>query len=277
MTILISGCSTGIGLDTAIFLKNKGFDVIATARSDEAILQLQDAGLKAIHLDVNYSNSIESAVAQAATMTDEGIDVLINNAGFGQAGALEDLSRSALREQFETNVFGLFELTNTILPYMIEQKKGRIINISSILGIVSLPFRGAYNASKYAVEALSDTLRLELSNTPIKVSLIEPGPIESKFRQTCVDKALEAVDIDNSRFTKSYRKMIKAQENAKPIPFSKHGDAVATKILKAINAKNPKPRYKVTLPSHLLSVLKRTLSSSQLDKILKIVSYGELS
>ncbi len=268
MAVLISGCSSGIGLETALFLKDKGYDVIATARSEEAIYHLKEQGLKAIKLDVNSSHSINSAVSQAITMADNGIEVLINNAGFGQMGALEDLSRDCLREQFETNVFGLIELTNAVLPYMREQGVGRIINISSILGIVSLPFRGAYNASKYAVEAISDTLRLELANTSIKVSLIEPGPIASRFRQTCVEKALEEVDIEKSHFKEKYQQLIENQQAGKGIAFTKTGVDVAKKILKAMTAKKPKPRYKVTVPAHVLSFLKRLLSSSQLDWLL---------
>lgn len=269
MTVLISGCSSGIGLETALFLKNLGYDVIATVRSEEAIYYLQQQGLKAIKLDVNSSNSINNAVSKAVTMSGTGIDVLINNAGFGQMGALEDLSRDCIRDQFETNVFGLIELTNTVLPYMREQGYGRIINISSILGIVSLPFRGAYNASKYAVEAISDTWRLELAGTPIKISLIEPGPIYSRFRQTCIEKALEEIDIEQSHFKEKYQQLIEGQKNDKPIAFTKTGVDVAKKILKAITAKHPKPRYKVTVPTHVISFLKRILSSSQLDWLLR--------
>lgn len=276
MAILISGCSSGIGLETALFLKDKGYQVIATARSESALYHLKQQGLAAIQLDVDNSQSIQQGVAQAIILANGNIDVLINNAGFGQAGALEDLTRETIREQFETNVFGLIELTNAVLPYMREKNKGHIINISSILGIISLPFRGAYNASKYAVEGFSDTLRLELSKTPIKVSLIEPGPIESNFRSTCLQKALAAVDIENSHFKSSYQRLIDEQHQSQAIPFSKPGLAVAKKILKAITAQKPKPRYKVTMPAHFLSFLKRVLSSKQLDWILIKVSAKEL-
>jgi len=270
MSVLISGCSSGIGLDTAMFLKNKGYDVIATARNDAAVYFLKQKGFKAINLDVNSSLSINEAVSKAVLMADEnGIEVLINNAGYGQPGALEDLSREHFREQFETNVFGLVELTNTVLPYMREQNHGQIINISSVLGFVSLPFRGAYSASKYAVEAISDTYRFELADTPITVSLIEPGPIKSRFRQTCIEKTLEAIDIEKSHFKKTYKKMIKQQENAKPQRFTLGGEAVAKKIVKAMNARVPKPRYQVTFPTHLMYFLKRILSSSQLEFLLK--------
>ena len=270
MSVLITGCSSGIGLETALFLKDHGYDVIATARNEAVLHFLKEKGLKAINLDVNSTPSITNAVAKAITMTDEkGIEVLINNAGYGQAGALEDLSREHFRDQFETNVFGLIELTNTVLPYMHEQGYGTIINISSVLGLVALPFRGAYCASKYAVEALSDTYRLELANTPINVSLIEPGPIRSRFRQTCVEKAIEAIDMDKTRFKKHYDTMITQQKSQKPTPFTLTGEAVAKKILKVIQSRKPKPRYRVTLPTHMLAFLKRLLSSSQLESLLK--------
>lgn len=271
MSILISGCSSGIGLETALFLQEKGFDVIATARNEAAIYFLEKEGLKAINLDVNSSNSISSAVATAITLSDNGkIDVLINNAGYGQVGALEDLSRDALREQFETNVFGLIELTNAVLPYMREQNEGLVINISSVLGLVTLPFRGAYSASKYAVEAISDTYRMELASTPIHFCLIEPGPIVSRFRQTCVEKATEELDIENSLFKNTYKKMI--QDASKTKPFALTGKDVAKKIFKIIGTKSPKPRYKITIPTYIVSFLKRILSSTQLEK--RLIKFG---
>lgn len=276
MAILISGCSTGIGLETALFLKDNGFNVIASARSEHALHDLREQGLSAVQLDVNNSNSIKEAVSQAAIIANGKLDVLINNAGYGQPGALEDLSRDVIREQFETNVFGLIELSNTVLPYMRENNKGLIINISSILGLISLPFRGAYCASKYAVEGYSDSLRLELANTNINVSLIEPGPIVSHFRRTSFDKAIEALDTEGSPFENTYKKLLQRNRLEKAVPFSKNGLAVAKKVLKAINAKHPKPRYKVTIPAHFLSALKRLLSSSQLDWVLKRVSADEL-
>lgn len=277
MSILISGCSTGIGLGTALYLKGKGLDVICSARTHDAINMLKDKGFKAVFLDVNSSSSIAEGVKEALSLADEnGIEVLVNNAGYGQAGAIEDLSREAIRAQFETNVFGLLELTNTILPHMRKQNKGKIINVSSILGLVSLPFRGAYNASKHALEALSDTLRLELSKTPIKVVLIEPGPIESKFRDTCSKRTSDALDKKNSRYEKLYEKMQQEVADNKYIPFTKPPEAVAKKIWQAIRARHPRPRYRVTLPAHLLALFKHILSSSMLDRLLIQLSKAEL-
>jgi short-subunit dehydrogenase len=277
VSVLISGCSTGIGLGTALFLKEQGLDVIASARKENDVLMLKEKGLKAILLDVNSSSSIKAGVKEAIALSKEGIDVLINNAGYGQAGALEDLSRETLRAQFETNVFGLMELTSELLPHMREQKTGRIINVSSILGVISLPFRGAYNASKYAVEGLSDTLRLELSNTAIKVSLIEPGPVASQFRDTCINQSLEAVNREHSVFKNQYEKILNKRQEGESTSFMKTPEAVAKKILHAIQSNNPKPRYRVTLPAHIFASLKHILTTRMLDRLLRRASKSELT
>ncbi len=268
MSILITGCSSGIGLETAQYLTQHGFDVIATARDDKALATLKKLGIKTVHLDINHTDSIKKAVAEALILSPKGIDVLINNAGFGQAGALDDISRDMLRRQFETNVFGLLELTNAILPHMRAQGYGRIINISSVLGFISMPYRGAYNASKYALESLSDTLRLELKDSNIDVVLIQPGPIESNFRKTCVKQSIQNINIEQSQHKQRYLNLARAIDENKPIAFKKPAIAVSKKILKAIKAKKPKPRYQVTFPTHVFAVLKRILSTRLLDKLL---------
>lgn len=167
-SILITGCATGIGYCVAKGLQQRGYQVIASARKIEDVQRLQAEGLSCIQLDVADSNSIQQAVKQTLELTDGKLYALFNNGAFGQPGAVEDLSRSLLREQFETNVFGWHELTNAVLPVMRAQGEGRIIHNSSVLGFVALPFRGAYNASKFALEGLSDTLRLELHDTDRK-------------------------------------------------------------------------------------------------------------
>lgn len=268
MSILITGCSSGIGLETALFLNKRGYDVIATARGEDAVYYLKQEGLKALQLDVNSTKSIQQAVANVVIMAEGGIEVLINNAGYGQAGAIEDLTRDSIRDQFETNVFGLMELTNQVLPIMREQGHGRIINISSVLGLVSMPYRGAYNASKYAVEALSDTLRLELAKTPITVSLIEPGPIKSRFRQTCIEKTMNVVNKDKTHHQATYDKLLQEQQSSKPMPFMLEGEAVAKKILKAITSSKPKARYFVTVPTYALAIAKRLFTTKLLDRLL---------
>jgi len=276
--ILITGCSSGIGFDAAFALKKRGHRVIASCRKHQDVQRLSDSGMETVLLDVSDSSSIQNAFAQVLAMTEGRLDVLINNAGFGQAGALEDISRDVLRQQFETNVFGLLELSNLAIPVMRQQGSGRIINISSILGIISMPFRGAYNASKYAVEGLSDTLRLELHASGIEVVTVEPGPIESRFRDNCVDDSLRNVDMVNSYFKKQYAQMLTTYKAAKSDSiFTKKPDAVIKKLIHAIEAKKPKAKYPVTLAAHLLIFLKRILSTKLLDKFFLFQSKKELS
>ncbi|MCK5890057.1 MAG: SDR family NAD(P)-dependent oxidoreductase, partial [Methylococcales bacterium] len=178
-TIFITGCSTGIGYTTAVELKKRDYRVICSARAMTDVLRLQTEGFEAIPLDLADSKSIHHAVNELLMLTNGKIDALFNNGAFGQPGAVEDLTRDVLKNQFETNFFGTHELTNLILPLMREQGHGRIIYNSSVLGFVAMKYRGAYNASKFALEGLVDTLRLELQQTNIKLSIIEPGPIVS--------------------------------------------------------------------------------------------------
>jgi NAD(P)-dependent dehydrogenase (short-subunit alcohol dehydrogenase family) len=276
--ILISGCSTGIGFEMALALKKRGHQVIASCRKMEDLQRLISLGLDAVLLDVANSASIKAAFLAVLEKTNGRLDVLINNAGYGQAGALEDVTRDVMRTQFETNVFGLLELTNLAIPIMRQQGSGRIINFSSILGIISLPFRGAYNASKYAVEGLSDTLRLELKSSGLYVITIEPGPIDSHFRDTCVDKSLTAIDIEKSHFKTNYAAMLATYKQAKSDSiFTKKPQAVIEKIIHAIEAKKPRAKYPVTFPAHLFIFLKRILSTRVLDNLLLLVSKKELS
>lgn len=276
--IFITGCSSGIGFEAAFALKKRGHRVIASCRKQADVEHLSELGLETLVMDVNDSASIKNSFAQLLKMTNNHLDVLINNAGYGQAGALEDISRDVLRQQFETNVFGLMELTNEAIPVMRQQGHGRIINISSILGVISMPFRGAYNASKYAVEGLSDTLRLELHSSGIHVVTIEPGPIESRFRDNVVDKSLLQIDMDKSYFKKQYQAMLTTYKAMKSNSmFTKRPDAVIKKLTHAIEAKKPKAKYPVTFPAHLFVFLKRVLSTRLLDKLFLLLSKKELS
>lgn len=276
--ILITGCSTGIGFDAAFALKKRGHQVIASCRKSEDVQRLKDLGLEAIQLDVNDSQSIKQAMIQVLELTAGRLDVLINNAGYGQAGALEDISREVILQQFQTNVFGLLELTNQVIPLMRQQGYGRIINISSILGIISLPMRGAYNASKYAVEGLSDTLRLELKPSGIDVITIEPGPIESRFRDNCVDESLKRIDSSNSHFKRQYEVMLTSYKTAKSnSAFTKSTEAVISKLVHAIESSRPKAKYPVTFPAHLFIFLKRILPTRLLDRVFALISKKEMA
>ena len=275
-TIFITGCSTGIGYCVAHGLKAAGYRVIASARQAADVERLQREGLECLQLDLDRSESIQQAVQELADRSGRKIYGLFNNAGFGQPGAVEDLTRTVLRAQFETNVFGTMDLTNRILPWMREAGEGRIIQNSSLLGFVSLAYRGAYNASKYALEGLYDTLRLELAGTDIYAVLIEPGPIESRFRANAFVAYKRNIEIDHSVHRTDYRAIEKRLLKEGPAaPFTLPPEAVLDKVAKALESRKPRPRYYVTFPTWLFGSLKRVLSSSALDRVLLKVSRGE--
>ena len=264
--IIMTGCSTGIGLETALYLKERYIAVYPTARDEKDVAHLRSMGFEhAMQLDVTNPDQIASVIKRVIEI-DGKIDVWFNNAGYGQPGAVEDIRTEVLREQFETNVFGLHECTVQVLKVMREQGYGKIIQHSSVLGLISLFGRGAYNASKYAIEGLTDTLRLELSDTDIHVSLLNTGPITSHFRQNAMQKLQDNVDIEHSRFKKKYEANLHGK--AKKVPFNLEADAVASVVYEIIAAKRPKPRYYITKATYLLGYLKRLLSTSVLDKLL---------
>ncbi len=271
ISVLITGCSTGIGYFCAKELQKNGYKVYATARKEEDVQRLKIEGLNSFKLDVTCRDDIENAVNFISKDNDEKLDMLFNNAGFGQTGALEDLSVEALREQFETNVFGNFALTRAMLKLLRKTSNPKIVQNSSVLGFISLKYRGAYNASKYAIEGLSDTLRLELEPFGIKVSLIEPGPIKSDFRKNAYEKFKEYIKVKGSFYEKDYIGAIKRFESSDDDKFALGESAVCEALLKIINSKNPKPRYRVTFPTTLFWFLKRILSTKILDRILKSV------
>jgi short-subunit dehydrogenase len=274
--ILITGCSSGIGLCAAQLLDQRGYNVIATVRKMEDALALQQQGITTTELDLGDSESINQAVRFTLAHFDGQIDVLFNNAAYGQPGAIEDLSRNVLRQQFETNVFGTQELTNLILSQMRQQGRGRIIYNSSVLGLVSMAYRGAYNASKYAIEGLADTLRLELHDIDIHISLIEPGPIVSQFRANAFIKYQQNIDKTKSAHSKVYNAMEQRLIKPGPVaPFTLPAEAVVNKLIHAIESKRPKIRYYVTFPTYLLATLKRILPHRCLDWLLIKISKGE--
>lgn len=274
-SILITGCSSGIGLCVAHGLKERGYRVFATARKAQDVETLQSKGLEALLLDLDDSRSIADAVEALLERTDGKLYGLFNNGAYGQPGAVEDLTRDALRAQFETNLFGWHELTCRLLPTMRKQGEGRIIQNSSVLGLVVLPFRGAYNASKFALEGLTDTLRLELAGSGIHVSLIEPGPVESRFRANAQQAFRENIDAEHSVFRDKYRAMESRLEKEGPAaPFTLPPESVLKKVVHALESPKPKPRYYVTFPTYLFGYLRRMLSSRQLDWVLFKVSGG---
>lgn len=266
--ILITGCSSGIGYDTAHYLHKNGYKVYVTARDAEDVKRLQDEGLDAYMLDVTCSDDI-SRVLNTITKDDSELYALFNNAGYGQPGAVEDITTDVLREQFETNFFGLHELTRQAIKIMRKQGYGRIIQHSSVLGIISLRFRGAYNASKYAIEGLCDTLRLELMETDIHVCTINTGPIRSDFRKNAIKMFKKNVVSKGSVFEREYNEELLTVKEKDSDIFTKNSDVVIKNILHALETKKPKPRYYNTFATHLLGGFKRVLSTSILDKILR--------
>ena len=267
-SVLITGCSTGIGLCLAEGLQNSPYRVIASCRKIEDVEKLTKVGIETLHLDLNDSSSIHQAVEEVMTITRGNLYGLINNGAYGQPGAVEDLSRDALRQQFETNVFGTQELTNLIIAQMRKRNRGRIIQISSILGFVCLKFRGAYNASKFALEALTDTLRLELADTDIKFSLIEPGPIESHFRQNAYAQYQLHIDSENSVYKAVYRQLETRLQQGTPAKYTLPSSAVLKDVRHALDSDNPKIRYRITTPTRVMAPLKRLLPDKWMDRVL---------
>jgi NAD(P)-dependent dehydrogenase (short-subunit alcohol dehydrogenase family) len=270
--IIITGCSSGIGCCVAKGLKQRGYRVFATARKKRDVDVLIKSGFESVQLDLSNSTSIQSAFATILDKAEGEIYALFNNGAYGQPGAVEDLSRDVLRQQFEVNLFGTHELTNLVLPVMRKQGYGRIIQNSSVLGFVALQFRGAYNTTKYALEGLTDTLRLELMGTNIHISLIEPGPIESRFRNNALAAFEDNISVENSPFENAYKKLVERLKAEGPVvPFTLSPEAVLDKVIHALESKKPKARYYVTFPTYLFGTLKRVLSTRIMDKILKKV------
>lgn len=268
-SILVTGCSSGIGYHVAHELKAHGYRVFATARKPDDVERLNMEGLEALRLDVTKPASVDAALAEITRRTGGTLDALFNNAGYGQPGALEDVSTEALTEQFETNVFGLHDVTTKVMKIMRTQGHGRIIHNSSVLGLISLRFRGPYNASKYAIEALADTMRLELSGSDIHISLIEPGPITSRFRANAYEAFKKHINTENTHFQAEYRKAVARFEGESgKDPFERSPAAVTKKLLHALESRRPKAHYYVTVPTYLLGTLKRLLGARLLDRIL---------
>ncbi len=269
-TVLITGCSSGIGFATARYLRNRGWTVLPTARKPDDLEMLKSHRFTPVELNVNDSASIAAAVTEALRLTGGTLGALVNNAGYGQPGAVEDNSRDALRAQFETNVFGLQELTNLVIPQFRKQGYGRIANVSSVLGRITMPGMGLYCASKYAVEALSDALRVELAGGGISVSLIEPGPITSKFRERSVQEAQELLGLSHSAFAETYQKQLAARRDYKrpTDPFTLPPEAVAAKIHHALQARRPKTRYPVTVVAHMGDLMARFMPARLLDRMM---------
>jgi NAD(P)-dependent dehydrogenase (short-subunit alcohol dehydrogenase family) len=270
-TVLITGCSSGIGLASAHYLRVRGWQVLPTARRGEDLEMLRSEGFDPIPLDLVDARSVAEAARMALEQGDGRLGGLVNNAGYAQFGAVEDLSREALLRQFETNVLGMQELTNLLIPAFREQGFGRIVNVSSVYGRISAPLVGAYCASKYAMEALSDAMRIELRGSGVAVSIVEPGPIVTEFRRNAASQSADHLDLEGEgRFGKKYaRSFRRAQETGdKPKPFSAPPEAVARRILHALTSKHPRRRYCVTLPAYVVAAMRRVAPDALLDALL---------
>lgn len=268
-TILITGCSSGIGLHAALTLSARGYQVFATARKEQDVVILKEKGLSAYLLDVTKTESIEDTLAKVLEQTGGQLDFLFNNGAYGQPGALEDLSTEALKAQFETNVFGWHELTKQVIPVMRQQGHGRIIQCSSVLGFVSMAYRGAYNASKYAIEGLSDTLRLELKSANIDVVLLQPGPINTQFRANALAAFQDNIDVEASVHKTQYQQQIERLASEKSnAAFTLEPLDVTRALIHALESKQPKLRYRITTPTKLFAIFKRILPARLLDYLL---------
>ncbi len=271
-TVLVTGCSSGIGLATAKLLRDNGWQVAPTARKAEDLEMLRAEGFEPIELDVTDSASIADAANEVLDRFDGQLGALVNNAGFGLTAAMEDCSRDMLRSIFEVNVFGLQELTNRFVPVFRKQKYGRIVNISSVLGELSLPFAGAYSASKFAVEAVSDALRRELFDSGVSVTLIQPGPIETQFSKNLAHRTDEFEANSDSPFLSFYKEMIETRKNGTAGRtagrFMKPPEAVAKGIFQCLEKSHPPRRIRITVPAHFGAFARRFLPTAWLDALM---------
>ncbi len=271
-TILITGCSSGIGWHCAIGMKQRGWRVLAAARNDEDLKRLEAEGLEALRLDYADRASVAACAVEVAERCGGKLDALFNNGAYGQPGAVEDLTREVLEAQFAANFFGWHQLTRACLPLMRSHGAGRIVHCSSVLGLVALKWRGAYNASKFAIEALADTQRLELRGTNIFVSLIEPGPIASKFVETSLKHFDKNIDAANSNYKQAYERQRARLGRGGSGRFKLGPEAVLEKLAHAVEAPNPKARYFVTRPTTFMALARRLLPQRALDYLLNKAS-----
>ena len=273
--MLITGCSSGIGYSCAMGLARRGWQVVASARREADLERLRGTGLVAVRLDLDDPESIRHGLAETLALTGGTLDALFNNGAYGQPGAVEDLSRDTLRAQLETNLLGWHDLTCRVIPIMRRQGHGRIVHNSSLLGFVGMPFRGAYVASKFALEGLTDTLRMELRGSGIQVSLIEPGPILSRFRENAHRAFRERIDGEASVHREAYRRAeARLLKEGPAQPFTLPPEAVLLTLIHALESRRPRPRYPVTLPSHLFWWLRRILSTRAMDWTMERISGG---
>ncbi|GAB3408942.1 SDR family oxidoreductase [Erwinia aphidicola] len=252
-SIVITGSSSGIGLVSANDLLRRGYHVIAACRKPQDVERMNQLGFSGVLLDLDDAASVERAAAQILTLCGGDLYGLFNNGGFGLYGPLQSISRQQLEQQFATNLFGTHQLTTLLLPALINGGSGRIINTSSVMGLISTPKRGAYAASKYALEAWSDALRMELHGSGVRVSLIEPGPIHTRFTDN-VHQSQQDQPVKNPGIAAR---------------FTLPPEAILPKLRHALESRHPRLRYPVTLVAHALSALRRLLPGWMMDRLLR--------
>lgn len=267
--ILITGCSSGIGQDAALTLAARGWRVFATTRTDADAAPLTAAGIDTSRLDYTEPDSIHATLDHVLSQTGGRLDALFNNGAHAIPGAVEDLPTDALRAMFEANFFGWHELTRAVIPVMRAQGHGRIVQCSSVLGFVAAPWRGAYVASKFALEGLNDCLRMELASSGIDVVLIEPGPIATRFRENAIPHFERWIDWQNSALRDRYesslrRRLYQGGKDRFELPPA----AVTARLIEALEARRPRARYRVTTPTRLAEAMRRTLPTRLRDRIL---------
>lgn len=269
-SILITGCSSGIGFDAANGLAARGWRVFATCRQEADAARLRDMGLESFVLDYADGASISAAVAEVKSRTGGTLDALFNNGAFGCPGAVEDLPTDALRAIFEVNLFGYHDLTRLVIPMMRAQGAGRIVNCSSVLGLVPMKWRGAYVATKYAMEGLTDVLRLEMEGTGIRVVLIEPGPITSDIRKNSIPHFERWIDWKNSARAAEYEGLLSRLYAARgPDRFELPASAVTEKLIHALESARPRARYFVTKATYMMNIARRVLPTAGLDWMIR--------
>jgi NAD(P)-dependent dehydrogenase (short-subunit alcohol dehydrogenase family) len=269
-SILITGCSSGIGHDAAHGLQRAGWRVFATCRKEADCARLRGEGLESFRLDYDDEASIDAAVNEALSRTGGTLDAVFNNGAFACPGAVEDLPTDALRAIFQTNLFGYHALTRLVIPVMRKQGHGRVVNCSSVLGLVGMRFRGAYVATKFSMEGLTDVLRLEMRDTNLKFILIEPGPITSLIRKNAIPHFERWIDWKASPRRSQYEATLvkRLYTDSGPDRFELPASAVTAKLIRALEAPNPRARYYVTTPTYLMGIARRILPPRMLDWVL---------
>ncbi len=277
-SILITGCSSGIGAAAAHILRGRDWRVFPAARRQEDVDKLTNRGFEALRLDYEDPDSIAAAAETVLRLTEGKLDAVFNNGAYAVPGALEDIPTEALRALFEANFVGWHDLTRRLIPSMRVNGSGRIVQCSSVLGLVAMKYRGAYTASKFALEAYTDTLRQELNGSGIHVSLIEPGPIDTRFTENALanfDRWIGDAGLNASVHKATYKKRRRRMESGEPGPFKLPPEAVVKRLVHAIEAKRPKARYHVTIPTTVMAVLKRVLPTGLLDRFCIRAADGE--